>query len=109
LVTPSNLSCAVVFAAIVPKSVQVDCGGLPLGVVQLATWVLPTNTRPPPKLANVVPVGNVTVIVLVPVFESPPVAEVVKGITYRVRAPVPADGDVLSTEMLDSAWEAETE
>ena len=86
LVMPSNTIRALAFAPIEPKSVQVVCRVLALGVVQLATCVLPANTRPPLKLPKVVPFGNVAVIVLVPAFESPPVADVVKVATYCVVA-----------------------
>ena len=48
------------------------------------------------------PAGNVTSIVLWAVFESPPVGVVTKLITYWVRAPAPADGDVLFTLMFES-------
>jgi hypothetical protein len=68
----------------------------------LPTRVAPTKTPPPPKLANVVPAGNVTSIVLTPVLDSPPVAVVAKLTTYWVRAPAPADGEVLSTVMFES-------
>jgi hypothetical protein len=77
------------------KSVQVVVG---LGVEQLPTRVAPTKTPPPPKLANVVPAGNVAVIV--PPEVSAPVADVVKLTTYCVLAPAAFDGDPLATVRL---------
>src|SRR3954454_23001798 len=100
---PVNSSRATVDAPIAAKIEHVVWRVVALGTWQLPTRVVPTNTLPAPKLANVVPAGKVTSIVLTPVLESPPVALVVKLTTYWVRAPAPGDGDPLVTVMLVSA------
>src|ERR1700750_3415296 len=84
---PLNSIRAAVDAGIelVPKMLQVLWRDA-LGTEQLPTWVAPTSTRPLLKLANVVPFGNVTSIVLMPVADSPPVGDVVKVTMYCVVA-----------------------
>ena len=86
LVTPLNSSRALVDAPIAAKIQQVLLSVVALGVWQLPTRVVPTNTLPALKPVNVVPAGKVTSIVLTPVLESPPVGEVVKVAMYCVVA-----------------------
>ena len=81
-----NSSRAVVDAPIAAKIPHVVCRVVEFGVGQLPMRVAPMNTPPPLKLANVVPAGKVTSIVLWPVLARPPVGDVVKVAMYCVVA-----------------------